>query len=187
MRDAGWEHVKKMSGAAAMFALLASLLLLNACTGVPQGVEPVRGFAVDRYTGTWYEIARFDHSFERGLTNVRADYALRKDGGIDVTNSGFDPGKKVWKKARGRGYFIGDPDVGQLKVSFFGPFYGAYNVIALDRDYAWAIVCGNTRNYLWVLARTPKLEAPVMTALIEKAKSMGFDTEKLIIVQHEPP
>ena len=73
-----------------------------------------------------------------------------------------------------------------MKVSFFGPFYGGYNVIALDRDYAWAIVCGNTRNYLWILARTPKLDEPVLSALIEKAKNMGFDTEKLIMVQHQP-
>ncbi len=173
-----------MSGNIAIFMIFTCLLLFGACATLPNGIEPVKGFTVDRYMGTWYEIARLDHSFERGLTNVRAEYTLRKDGGIDVINSGFDPGKKVWKKAKGKGYFVGSPDIGQLKVSFFGPFYGGYNVIALDADYAWAIVCGNTRNYLWILARTPKLEQPVMTALMGKAKDMGFDTDKLIIVDH---
>ncbi len=177
--------MKKMS--VNMLIFIAFTLFLAACVSVPPGIEPVKGFDAGRYTGTWYEIARLDHSFERGLTNVRAEYTMRKDGGIDVINSGFNPGKKVWKRATGKGYFVGSPDIGQLKVSFFGPFYGAYNIIALDRDYTWAIVCGNTRNYLWILSRTPKPDEPVKTALIEKAKTMGFDTDKLIIVQHQFP
>lgn len=174
-----------MSGNTLIFITFA--LLLAACGSIPPGIEPVKGFDAGRYAGTWYEIARLDHSFERGLTNVRAEYVMRKDGGINVLNSGFDPVKKVWKKATGKGYFVGSPDVGQLKVSFFGPFYGGYNVIALDGDYTRAIVCGNTRNYLWILARTPKLEGPVLSALIEKAKNMGFETDKLIIVEHQRP
>lgn len=177
--------MKKMTGN--ILIVIAFTLLLAACANIPPGIEPVKGFEAGRYAGTWYEIARLDHSFERGLTNVRAEYALRKDGGIDVINSGFDPRKKMGKKATGKGYFVGSPDIGQLKVSFFGPFYGAYNVIALDRDYTWAIVCGNTRNYLWILARKPHLEEPVKAALIEKAKNMGFDADKLIIVQHQSP
>ena len=150
----------------------------------PEGNLAGERIRCGRYLGVWYEIARLDHSFERGMTRVRAEYILRKDGGIDVINSGFDPEKKVWKKATGKGYFVGSPDIGQLKVSFFGPFYGAYNVIDLDRNYTYAIVCGNTRNYLWILARTPNLEEPVRAALIEKAKNLGFETDKLIIVQH---
>lgn len=171
-----------MSGNIAIFIIFTSLLLLGACANVPQGIEPVKGFSVDRYMGTWYEIARLDHSFERGLANVRAEYTVRKDGGIDVINSGFDPAKNIWKKAKGKGYFVGSPDVGQLKVSFFGPFYGGYNIIALDENYTWALVCGNTRKYLWILARNPHLDEPVRASLIEKARNMGFDTDKLILV-----
>jgi len=176
---------KKIAGNTAIFT--AFVFLVTACAMIPNGISPVNGFDVNRYAGVWYEIARLDHSFERGLTRIQTEYALRKDGGINVINSGFDPEKKVWKKATGKGYFVGSPDVGQLKVSFFGPFYGAYNVIDLDRNYTYAIVCGNTRNYLWILARTPNLEEPVRAALIEKAKSMGFETDKLIIVPHESP
>jgi apolipoprotein D and lipocalin family protein len=167
-----------------MAILIAFVLLATACAMVPNGILPVNGFDVNRYLGVWYEIARLDHSFERGMTRVQAEYVLRKDGGIDVINSGFDPEKKVWKKAIGKGYFVGSQDVGQLKVSFFGPFYGAYNVIDIDRNYTYAIACGNTRNYLWILARTPNLEEPVRAAVIEKAKNLGFETDKLIIVQH---
>ncbi len=173
---------KKMAVNIAVF--MAFTLIVAACATIPDGISPVNGFDVNRYTGVWYEIARLDHSFEKGLTNVRAEYTSRKDGGLDVINSGFDPEKKTWKKAAGKGYFVGSPDVGQLKVSFFGPFYGAYNVIEIDRNYSYAIVCGNTRNYLWILARSPKLEEPVKAALIEKVKKMGFDTDKLIMVEH---
>lgn len=176
------KQLRKIAGNAAAF--IASAFFLGACMMIPNGISPVNGFDVNRYLGVWYEIARLDHSFERGLTKVQAEYVLRKDGGIDVINSGFDPEKKVWKKATGKGYFVGSPEVGQLKVSFFGPFYGAYNVIDIDRNYTYAIVCGNTRNYLWILARTPNLEEPIRGALIEKAKNLGFETDKLIIVQH---
>lgn len=167
---------------AATFCLVT--LLLTGCTGIPDGVEAVKGFDVNRYLGTWYEIARLDHPFERGLSKVRAEYTLRDDGGIDVTNIGFDPRKNAWKKATGKAYFVEGPDVGRLKVSFFGPFYGGYNILELDSDYSYALVCGPSRKYLWILARKPEMEASVKAALMEKAGSLGFDASKLIFVQH---
>jgi apolipoprotein D and lipocalin family protein len=161
------------------------LFVLFGCVGIPDGVEAVRGFDVNRYLGTWYEIARLDHPFERGLTKVRAEYTLRDDGGINVTNTGFDPRKNAWRTAAGKAYPVGDPAVGRLKVSFFGPFYGGYNILALDRDYSHALVCGPSREYLWILAREPKMEEAVKTNLVEKARRLGFDTDRLIFVEHE--
>ncbi len=157
-----------------------------ACTGIPQNVEPVTGFEIERYLGTWYEIARLDHRFERGLNNVTATYTRRADGGIDVFNRGFNPEKGEWSSARGRAYLAGEPDVGRLKVSFFRPFYAGYNIIALDReDYRYALVCGHSRSYLWILSRSPFLEPAVLERLVAKAQSLGFSTEELIIVDHD--
>jgi apolipoprotein D and lipocalin family protein len=136
--------------------LLAFFTLISGCTGIPDNVSPVSGFDADRYLGAWYEIARLDHSFERGLEQVTAEYSLRDDGGIKVINQGYDKVKQRWGKAEGKAYFVGDRDVGRLKVSFFGPFYGGYNIIDLDHDgYQYALVCGPNTAYLWILARQP--------------------------------
>lgn len=159
-------------------------LLLAGCAGIPDGVEAVKGFDVNRYLGTWYEIARLDHSFERGLSRVQAEYTLRDDGGISVANTGFDRRNNVWKKATGKAYFVERPDVGRLKVSFFGPFYGGYNILELDSEYSRALVCGPSRKYLWILARRPQMEENVKAGLVEKARRLGFDTSKLIFVEH---
>ena len=165
--------------------LLTSLaVLLTACTGAPEGVEVVSGFDLDRYLGTWYEIARLDHSFERGLTNVTATYSLRDDGGVKVLNRGYDTSKQRWDEAEGKAYFLGDEDVGQLKVSFFGPFYGGYNVVELDSDYRYSLVAGPDRSYLWILARTPELDEATLERLVAKARELGFPTDELIMVEH---
>ncbi len=164
--------------------LITAIALCPGCVTIPEGLRPVQNFNLERYLGTWYEIVRLDHPFERGLTRVKAEYTLREDGGINVVNTGYDPEKNVWKKATGKGYFTAGPKVGQLKVSFFGPFYGAYNVLILDKEYSHALVCGNTRNYLWILARTPAMDEATRATLLEKAKQMGFDTGKLIFVKH---
>ena len=162
------------------------MLSITGCTGIPDGIQAVRDFQADRYLGVWYEIARLDHSFERGLTNVSATYTSRKDGGIDVLNRGYDPEKEKWKEARGKAFFVGDPAEGRLKVSFFGPFYGAYNIIALDREhYRYALVCGPNRSYLWVLAREKRLEQETLDRLVALAGQFGFPTESLIYVSHE--
>lgn len=169
--------------------LLLSLLLLAGCLRPPQGVGPVESFDLGRYLGTWYEIARLDHRFERGLTHVSAHYSPRSDGGIKVLNRGYNPQTGEWKEVTGRAYLLGAPEQASLKVSFFRPFYGGYHVIELDRDnYAYALVCGPSRDYLWILARTPTLDAAVTRQLLAKAKALGFDTEGLIFVdQQEPP
>ena len=164
---------------------ITSVLLLQACSQLPENIEPVTDFDVNRYLGTWYEIARLDHSFERGLQQVTAEYSLRDDGGIKVVNRGFDTQKQEWDEAIGKAYFVGDKDVGQLKVSFFGPFYGGYNIIALDEAYQYAMVCGPDRAYLWILARTPDLDQSIVDSLVKAAGGLGFATQELIYVDHE--
>jgi len=160
-------------------------LFTAGCVSVPEGVETVKGFELNRYLGTWYEIARLDHSFERGLVSVTAEYSMREDGGVRVINRGFNVSGNEWKSIEGKAYFTGDPEKGELKVSFFGPFYGAYNIIYLDRDrYEYALVCGPDRSYLWILARSPRPDKKIVAMLEETAASMGFDTSKLIYVEH---
>ena len=159
---------------------------LAGCTGLPSGIRPVNDFDLSRYLGTWYEIARLDHRFERGLTDVSATYTAREDGGIDVLNRGFKPQSGRWKQARGKAYVVGKPTVGHLKVSFFGPFYGSYVIVSLDRQaYNYALVCGPNRSYLWVLARQRTLDKPLVDKLLGQARDLGFATEKLIFVEHD--
>ncbi len=166
---------------------LGGLALLAGCTGIPRGVEPVSGFELERYLGHWYEIARLDHRFERGLDKVSAHYALRPQGGVSVINRGYATAAGQWKEARGRAFFIGDPSVGRLKVSFFGPFFGSYNIIALDQEnYEYALVCGASRKYLWILARRPDLDPAKLGALIVRATELGFATDELIFPRHQP-
>jgi apolipoprotein D and lipocalin family protein len=163
----------------------ALLLVLTGCAGTPENVAPVRGFEVERYLGRWYEIARLDHAFERGLEQVTADYSLRDDGGLRVVNRGYDSARQRWEEAEGKAYFTGPRDVGSLKVSFFGPFYGGYNIIELDHEgYQYALVAGPNRSYLWILARQSDLEVSITQRLVAKASGLGFDTDALIFVEH---
>jgi len=165
--------------------LLVLLLLVTGCVKIPQNVKPVDGFNIERYMGKWYEIARLDHSFERGLTQVTAEYSLQDDGGVRVVNRGYSEKEKIWKVAEGKAYFVGRPDQGYLKVSFFGPFYGSYIVFALDHEsYQYSLVCGPDTSYLWLLARSPQMEQGMKDILIAKAAALNFDTGKLIFVDH---
>lgn len=165
------------------------ILLLTACTGTPESITPIKSVDANQYLGTWYEIARLDHSFERGLTQVTATYSLRDDGGIKVVNRGFNSDTKEWKEATGKAYFIDPPNAdktntGRLKVSFFGPFYGGYNIIELDQPYYnYVMICGPDKSYFWILSRTPQLAYPIKQQLVAKAKELGFETDKLIYVQ----
>jgi len=168
------------------FIALGILLILAGCTSIPEGLQPVSGFEVDRYLGKWYEIARLDHSFERNLSNVTAEYSLRDGGGIDVLNKGYDKRKGEWREIKGVARFIGEKNVGSLKVSFFGPFWGGYHVVALDReDYRYSMVAGPSRSYLWILSRDKMLDEKIVAELVARAKQWGFDVEKLIYVEHD--
>ncbi|HQG30812.1 MAG TPA: lipocalin family protein [Deltaproteobacteria bacterium] len=172
----------------AILFLVFLAFLLSSCTGIPKGVQPVENFDIARYAGKWYEIARLDHRFEKGLSNTSATYTLRTDGGIDVLNRGYDRKKSVWKEASGKGYFAGDRAVGCLKVSFFPPFYASYNVIALDReDYSYAMVCGPNRGYLWILSRTPSLDRKVVDDLVRYAADKGFPVSELGFPEQDMP
>jgi apolipoprotein D and lipocalin family protein len=165
---------------------LLFVLLLTGCAGLPDGVTPVENFQVERYLGKWYEIARLDHSFERGLSSISATYSPRPDGGIQVINRGYSIQENQWKEAKGRAYFVHRQDQGFLKVSFFGPFYGSYVIMELDRqNYSYALVCGPNRSYLWILARSPRLDEDIQKKLISKAASLGFATNSLIFVRHQ--
>ena len=165
--------------------LILLVSLLPGCVGIPEGVKPVDDFKLEKYLGKWYEIARLDHSFERGLTRISADYSLRDDGGVRVLNRGYSAKEKAWKEAEGKAYFVNRPDQGYLKVSFFGPFYGAYVVFDLDQtSYQYALVCGPDKSYLWILSRTPELKNDLKAKLMAKATALGFDTGKLIFVDH---
>jgi apolipoprotein D and lipocalin family protein len=166
--------------------LLLLVCLLTGCTGIPEGVKPVDNFKLENYLGKWYEIARLDHSFEKGLSRVSAEYSLRPDGGVKVTNRGYSAKNNKWKEAVGKAYFVKGPGQGFLKVSFFGPLYGSYVVFALDHDnYQYALVSGPDKSYLWLLARSPKMNEDLKNELIAKARAAGFDTDKLIYVKHD--
>ena len=164
-------------------AVIVLLFLMTGCTGVPKGIEPVTGFDQQRYLGTWYEIARLDHSFEEGLSQVTAEYSLNNDGSIKVVNRDYNAEAGEWKEAEGRAVFVGDSNVGHLKVSFFGPFYASYVVFELDDQYTTAYITGYDRDYLWLMSRTPEVSDEVLDAFKARAEAEGFELGELIVVE----
>jgi apolipoprotein D and lipocalin family protein len=168
-----------------VFLVVFMSLCVSGCLGSPEGIYPVDDFDINKYLGKWYEIARLDHSFERGLERVTAEYSLRDDGGVRVINRGFSMADNKWKKAEGKAYFVRGQDEGYLKVSFFGPFYGSYVVFELDKDqYQYAFVTSNNTSYLWLLSRTPTASKELVGLFITRSKDLGFDTDNLIFVEH---
>lgn len=164
-----------------------TILTLGGCRPLPPAAVPVQPFDAERYLGEWHEIARFDHRFERGLTHVTARYTRRSDGTIAVLNRGFLAAKGRRKEAKAVAYLAEDKRKGQFRVSFFRPFYAPYAVVAIDPDYRWAIVSSGA-DYLWFLVRNPAdAETRLYPQLVEKARAMGFETERLIRVPHAPP
>lgn len=155
---------------------------LAACVGVPENIQPVSHFEIKPYLGKWYEIARLDNRFERGLSQVTAEYALREDGGVQVINRGFSAADNEWEPVEGKAYFVNGPQQGHLKVSFFGPFYASYVVFELGEEYDYAFVTGYNKSYLWLLARTPTVDQTLIDQFVTKAKALGFATEKLVFV-----
>lgn len=164
---------------------MLTFILLTSCVGIPEGIEPVKNFEVNRYVGKWYEIARLDHSFERGLENVSAEYSLRKDGGIKVINRGFDTSSNTWREAEGKAYFVEESTDGYLKVSFFGPFYGAYIIFDLSPDYDYSLVTSSDKSYLWLLSRTPVINNALKNELMRKIAELGFDITSLLFVDQK--
>ncbi|MDF1762042.1 MAG: lipocalin family protein [Oleibacter sp.] len=163
--------------------LIVSSALVISCTGVPKGIEPVGKFDTEKYLGTWYEIARLDHSFERGLSQVMATYSLRDDGGLRVLNKGYNSEENAWDSAEGKAYFVDDETIGHLKVSFFGPFYGSYIVFELDHEnYQYAFITSYNRNYLWFLSRTPTVDPQLLKHFLQVIEEKGFDPQALIFV-----
>lgn len=158
--------------------------LLYSCSTIPQGVTAVSPFEKDKYLGKWYEIARLDHSFERGLNNITAEYSLCGDGKINVKNRGYDYKKNAWREVVGKAKFVKEESTAMLKVSFFGPFYSGYNVIAIDSDYKYALVCGKSTDYLWILSRGKNIPEKVRNEYLEKAQGFGFNTSNLLWVEH---
>tara|TARA_B100001175_G_C19281664_1_gene529120 strand:+ start:129 stop:653 length:525 start_codon:yes stop_codon:yes gene_type:complete len=159
------------------------IISLLGCASIPANVEPITNFDITRYLGTWHEIARLDHSFERNLVEVYANYSLREDGGIKVTNHGKNPSNGKWKEASGKAYFIGKKNIGSLKVSFFWPFYGAYNIVKLDADYTMALVIGPNLNYAWILSRSINPKTQLCEDYYTEAKRIGINHEKWIKIR----
>jgi apolipoprotein D and lipocalin family protein len=177
--------MKRWKNLSVVTLVLLTSALQSACMGVPDGVDVVDDFELDRYLGTWYEIARLDHSFERGMSDITATYSLRDDGGVAVVNRGYKVAKGEWNDTEGKAYFVGETDVGRLKVSFFGPFYGSYNIIELDKkNYEYAMVAGPDTDYLWILARSPDIDQDLLANLVENARRLNFPVDEIIYVDH---
>ena len=174
-----------------IFALV-SLVALVGCAGYAKsvnrqaGIVPVRNFDATRYLGKWYELGRIENRFERGMTDTTAQYSLNRDGTIRVVNAGYDPAKGKVREAIGKAKFVETKDVGALKVSFFPPFYGGYDIVALDEDYQWAIVVGpNPNKYFWVLSRQSKLTQSLKNRALGVARDLHVDASKILWVSQQ--
>ena len=163
-----------------IFGTMAAAVALAGCVSGPKvDNAPVATLDLNRYLGEWYEIARFDHSFERGVEQAKANYTQNADGTIKVVNSGIKNGKP--KTAIGKGKTTDTP--GLLRVSFFGPFYADYRVMLIDKDYAYALVGSGSADYLWLLSRSPELSETAKSELLAEARRRGYDAGELIWVR----
>lgn len=150
---------------------------------IPQGIVPVKPFDLTRYLGKWYEVGRLENRFERGLTRTTAEYSLKSDQTVKVVNRGFDPWKGRWTQATGTASFVRSADEGALKVSFFGPFYGGYNIVDIDEeDYQWSIIVGSTRSYFWALSRKPDAGDELKARAVAQALLLGINPDAILWV-----
>jgi lipocalin len=168
--------------------IIGILLTLCSTNVMPQPDQTINSnfnFEIEKYLGTWYEIARFDHRFERGLQGVTATYSLKKDGKIEVLNQGLKGGLDgKLKKAKGKARMVSEDTPRQLEVSFFLWFYSPYNILELDPGYNYALIGSNSANYLWILSRSPQLDEGTIEKLLTKARERGYETDNLIWVEH---
>lgn len=146
--------------------------------------KAVKNFRLDRYLGKWYEIARIDFKFEKNLNNTTAEYSLNEDGSVKVLNKGYNFEKESWQESEGKAKFHGDSNIGRLKVSFFGPFYSDYNVIAVEENYKYALVVGKNRDYLWILSREKEIPKAIKNKFLIQAIEIGYDIDDLVWVDH---
>ena len=166
-------------------SLVFVLSMIQSCVGIPDGVTAVQDFKKEKYLGKWYEIARFDYSFERNIDNATAEYSLNFDGSIKVLNKGFNYKKQEWDSAEGKAKFVGKDTEARLKVSFFGPFYGGYNVVDIDENYENALIYGSSTKYIWLLSRNKTMDETTKKRFLDKAKKDGYDISKLIWVSQD--
>lgn len=159
-------------------------MALFSCSTIPKGATPVEPFKKEMYLGKWYEIARLDFKFERDLNNTTAEYSLNEDGTIKVDNKGYNTKKEKWVQSIGKAKFVEDEKKAKLKVSFFGPFYGGYNVIAIDNEYKYALVAGSSLKYLWILSREKTIPEEIKKVYLKTATDIGYNTEDLLWVEH---
>lgn len=164
-----------------IFTLSVLLSLLMGCSKLTVDNSVVPDFDLNRFLGSWYEIARFDHKFERGMEQTKAMYVLRDDGKVDVLNTGIKDGKP--SEANGLAKLTETP--GLLRVSFWGPFYSDYRIMLLDNDYQYALVGSGSDDYLWILSRTPQISDETKTQILTEAQNRGYDTTKLIWVKQQ--
>lgn len=159
--------------------------MLTSCASIPENAEAVSPFDAKKYLGKWYEIARLDFKYEENLNNTTAQYSLNPNNTLKVVNRGYNYKTETWEEAQGKAKFVKSDTIGMLKVSFFGPFYSGYNIIALDKDYNYALVAGRNLDYLWILSRKPTLPESVKQEFLAKAKTIGYNTDDLIWVAHD--
>ena len=178
--------MKKKS--AAGFIALVSGFIFTGCASSTSDLAAVSGFQPEKYMGVWYEIVRLPHYFERGLDYVQAEYTLKPDGMIQVVNSGSRNGEKqrIVGKAKLKNPKA-RPLTGELRVSFFGPFYSDYRIIELAPDHSYAVVTGSNRNYLWILSRRPVMAKNQLEMILERLKKLGFKTDRLEYPRQTPP
>lgn len=171
----------------ALILVLVSMILNGGCQPEKEmkiNIETVKSLDLNRYLGKWYEIARFDHRFERGLVGATATYSMRDDGKIKVLNQGYKNALNgELSVAEGKAKLTGDP--GKLKVSFFWIFYADYFVLELDDEYQWALIGSSSEKYLWILSRTPQLDDQTKGLILKKAEKRGYDISKLIWVEQK--
>ncbi|KOP39173.1 lipocalin [Flavobacterium sp. WLB] len=162
-----------------------AFVLYSCGSTIPKKAAAVTNFDKAKYLGKWFEIARLDYKWERNLDNVTAEYSLNDNGTIRVDNKGYDVKKDRWEESIGKAKFVKKDNVGMLKVSFFGPFYSGYNVIAVDSDYKYALVAGESLKYMWILSRETTMPESIKADFLIKAQEIGYNISDLVWVNHD--
>lgn len=169
------------------YLLLIAIIMIgfSSCASIPEGAVAVTPFDKAKYLGKWYEIARLDFKYERNMDNTTAEYSLNDNGTIKVDNRGYNYKKGKWQQAIGKAKFVGDENLAMLKVSFFGPFYSGYNVIAIDKNYKYALIAGASLKYLWILSRETSIPNDIKESYLKISQGIGYNTDNLLWIKHD--